>query len=69
MLLEGLPARGRGLALDLYHMNIEERDIPASILRAAGRIAHVQVSASDRGRPAPTTPETLLERPRVDGQG
>jgi D-psicose/D-tagatose/L-ribulose 3-epimerase len=47
--LDGLP--GVGLALDVYHMNIEETDIPAAIARAAGRIAHVQVSANDRGAP------------------
>jgi D-psicose/D-tagatose/L-ribulose 3-epimerase len=47
--LDGLP--GTGLALDVYHMNIEETDIPAAIARAAGRIAHVQVSANDRGAP------------------
>jgi D-psicose/D-tagatose/L-ribulose 3-epimerase len=42
---------GAALALDVYHMNIEETDIPAAIARAAGRIAHVQVSANDRGAP------------------
>ncbi|SDL63743.1 D-psicose/D-tagatose/L-ribulose 3-epimerase [Glycomyces sambucus] len=47
--LDGLP--GTGLALDVYHMNIEETDLPAAIARAAGRIAHVQVSANDRGAP------------------
>jgi D-psicose/D-tagatose/L-ribulose 3-epimerase len=49
--LDGLPAAGCGLALDVYHMNIEETDIPAAIRRAAGRIAHVQVCANDRGAP------------------
>lgn len=47
--LEGV--RGAALALDVYHMNIEETDIAAAIGRAAGRIAHVQVSANDRGSP------------------
>ncbi|RRR97592.1 sugar phosphate isomerase/epimerase family protein [Glycomyces terrestris] len=47
--LDGLD--GVGLALDVYHMNIEETDLPAAIARAAGRIAHVQVSANDRGAP------------------
>ncbi|MQM27554.1 sugar phosphate isomerase/epimerase family protein [Glycomyces albidus] len=42
---------GAAIALDVYHMNIEETDIPAAIARAAGRIAHVQVSANDRGAP------------------
>jgi D-psicose/D-tagatose/L-ribulose 3-epimerase len=47
--LDGVP--GAALALDVYHMNIEETDIAAAIGRAAGRIAHVQVSANDRGAP------------------
>jgi D-psicose/D-tagatose/L-ribulose 3-epimerase len=47
--LEGV--RGAALALDVYHMNIEETDIAAAIGRAAGHIAHVQVSANDRGSP------------------
>jgi D-psicose/D-tagatose/L-ribulose 3-epimerase len=42
---------GLGLALDTFHMNIEERDLPIA-LRAAGRwLAHVQVCANDRGAP------------------
>ena len=49
--LDGLPSDACGLALDIYHMNIEERDIPAAVRRAAGRIAHVQVCANDRGAP------------------
>jgi D-psicose/D-tagatose/L-ribulose 3-epimerase len=40
-----------GVALDLYHQNIEETDIPAAIHAAAGRVAHVQVCGNDRGTP------------------
>ena len=47
--LDGLD--GAALALDVYHMNIEETDIAAAIGRAAGHIGHVQVSANDRGAP------------------
>lgn len=47
--LDGVP--GCGLALDVYHLNIEEQDIPAAIRRAGARIAHVQVCANDRGAP------------------
>jgi D-psicose/D-tagatose/L-ribulose 3-epimerase len=47
--LDGLP--GAALALDVYHMNIEETDLPAAIIRAGDRIGHVQVSANDRGAP------------------
>ncbi|MFU8875675.1 sugar phosphate isomerase/epimerase family protein [Micromonospora sp. SL4-19] len=40
-----------GVALDLYHQNIEETDLPAAVRSAAGRVAHVQVCANDRGTP------------------
>lgn len=40
-----------GLALDVYHQNIEETNVPAAIRSAAGRIAHVQVCGNDRGAP------------------
>lgn len=49
--IDGLPPGGCGLALDVYHMNIEERDVPAAVRRASGRIEHVQVCANDRGTP------------------
>lgn len=40
---------GLGLALDTYHLNIEEKR-PADAIRAAGAaIAHVQVCGNDRG--------------------
>ncbi len=40
-----------GLALDTYHLNIEERS-SADAVRAAGQhLAHVQVCGSDRGAP------------------
>ncbi|HEX6351986.1 sugar phosphate isomerase/epimerase family protein [Actinophytocola sp.] len=48
--LDGLPDTC-GIALDIYHMNIEETDLPAAVRRAGGRIAHVQVCANDRGAP------------------
>lgn len=40
-----------GLALDVYHLNIEEQQIPAAIRRAAGHVVHVQACANDRGAP------------------
>jgi D-psicose/D-tagatose/L-ribulose 3-epimerase len=46
-----LPAEGIGLMLDVYHMNIEERDLPAAVERAGARIAAVQVCGNDRGAP------------------
>jgi D-psicose/D-tagatose/L-ribulose 3-epimerase len=40
-----------GLALDLFHLGIEEKD-PAGALRAAGaRLIHLQVAENDRGTP------------------
>lgn len=49
--LEPLPTEGIGVALDVYHQNIEETDIPTAIRSAAGRITHVQVCGNDRGTP------------------
>ncbi|SFP97435.1 D-psicose/D-tagatose/L-ribulose 3-epimerase [Amycolatopsis arida] len=49
--LDGLDERACGVALDVYHQNIEETDPPAAIRAAAGRIAHVQVCGNDRGTP------------------
>ncbi|MCX4673166.1 sugar phosphate isomerase/epimerase [Streptomyces sp. NBC_01381] len=49
--LEGLPEDAIGIALDTYHQNIEEHTLPVAVRAAAGRIAHVQVCANDRGAP------------------
>lgn len=52
-MIDGLPAETVGLALDTYHLNIEEQS-PAAAVRlagSAGRLAHVQVCANDRGAP------------------
>lgn len=49
--LDGLPTDACGLALDVYHLNIEERDVAAAIRAAGSHIAHVQVCANDRGAP------------------
>lgn len=49
--LDGLPVEGCGIALDVYHANIEEQDVPAAIVRCGDRLAHVQVCANDRGAP------------------
>lgn len=40
-----------GLLLDTFHMNIEEKDLPAAIRRAAGRITEFHACSSDRGTP------------------
>lgn len=49
--LAGLPEESIGVALDTYHQNIEEHSLPEAVRTAAGRIAHVQVCANDRGAP------------------
>ena len=47
--LDPLLGPGLGLALDSYHLNIEEKN-PFAALRAAGEhLAHVQVCGNDRG--------------------
>jgi D-psicose/D-tagatose/L-ribulose 3-epimerase len=40
---------GLGIALDSYHLNIEEKSIGAAIRTAGRAIAHVQVCGNDRG--------------------
>nr|WP_182876318.1 sugar phosphate isomerase/epimerase family protein [Microbispora sp. H10670] len=48
--LDALPEEC-GLALDTYHLNIEEKDPLAAVRLAGGRIAHLQVCGTDRGAP------------------
>lgn len=40
---------GLGLALDTYHLNIEEKRPAEAVRRAGAAIAHVQVCGNDRG--------------------
>ena len=40
-----------GLLLDTFHLNIEERDLPAAIRAAGPHLAHVHACANDRGAP------------------
>ncbi len=49
--VERLDSGSCGVALDTFHMNIEEKDPIAAIRAARGRIAHVQVCGNDRGAP------------------
>ena len=42
---------GLGLALDTYHLNIEERSSAAAIRLAGEHLLHLQVCGSDRGAP------------------
>jgi D-psicose/D-tagatose/L-ribulose 3-epimerase len=49
--VERIDSQACGVALDTFHMNIEEKDPSAAIRAAKGRIAHVQVCGNDRGAP------------------
>jgi D-psicose/D-tagatose/L-ribulose 3-epimerase len=49
--LDELLGRGVGLALDSYHLGIEERSIPDAIRAAGADLVHVQVCGNDRGAP------------------
>ena len=40
-----------GLALDTYHLNLEERSSAEAVRAAGGHLVHVQVCGSDRGAP------------------
>jgi len=40
-----------GLLLDTFHMNIEERSLPAAIRTAGDRVLHVHACENDRGAP------------------
>ncbi len=50
-LIHDVGADNVGLLLDTFHMNIEERDIPAAIRGAAGHIFEFHACANDRGAP------------------
>ena len=48
---DAVDSPGLGIALDTFHMSIEEKDLSAAIRRAGSRLAHFQASGSDRGAP------------------
>jgi D-psicose/D-tagatose/L-ribulose 3-epimerase len=50
-MVDDVGAENVGLLLDTFHMNIEEKDIPAAIGRAAGRIVEFHACSNDRGTP------------------
>src|SRR5690606_31553790 len=39
------------ILLDTFHSNIEEKDIPASIVKLGDRLVHIQANENDRGTP------------------
>jgi D-psicose/D-tagatose/L-ribulose 3-epimerase len=46
-----LLGNGVGLALDSYHLHIEERSLAAAVRAAGEHVVHVQVCGNDRGAP------------------
>lgn len=61
--LEPLLGGCLGLALDTYHLNIEERSTAAAIRTAGRHLVHIQVCGNDRGAPGgdQTDWQALLE--------
>jgi D-psicose/D-tagatose/L-ribulose 3-epimerase len=49
--LDPLLGPGLGLALDSYHLGIEERSSAAAVRRAGEHLVHLQVCGNDRGAP------------------
>jgi D-psicose/D-tagatose/L-ribulose 3-epimerase len=49
--LEPLLGNGVGIALDSYHLHIEERSVAAAVRAAGEHLVHVQVCGNDRGAP------------------
>ena len=50
-MLDAIDEPNVGLLLDTYHMNIEEKDLYASIVSAKDKISHFHVNENDRGTP------------------
>jgi D-psicose/D-tagatose/L-ribulose 3-epimerase len=49
--VEAVGSPALGLLLDTFHMNIEERSIPAAVRLAEERLFHFHACANDRGAP------------------
>jgi len=61
--------RGVGLALDTYHLNIEERSSAAAIRAAGENLVHVQVCGNDRGAPGNDQTDWTGIRDALDAVG
>ncbi len=51
VLLDEIDRPNVGFLLDTFHMNIEEKDVPAAVRKARGRIVEFHACSSDRGTP------------------
>ncbi|WP_026549729.1 sugar phosphate isomerase/epimerase family protein [Arthrobacter sp. Br18] len=60
---------GVGLALDTYHLNIEERSSADAIRRAGRHLVHVQVCGNDRGAPGGDSTNWQQIFPALDDVG
>lgn len=49
--VEVVDSSALGVLLDTFHMNIEERDLPAAVRLAGDRLFHFHACANDRGAP------------------
>jgi D-psicose/D-tagatose/L-ribulose 3-epimerase len=49
--VEAVDSSALGVLLDTFHMNIEERDLPAAIRSVGNRLFHFHACANDRGAP------------------
>jgi D-psicose/D-tagatose/L-ribulose 3-epimerase len=50
-MVDEIAADNVGLLLDTFHVNIEEKDIPAAIPRAAARVVEFHACSNDRRAP------------------
>lgn len=50
-LVDRIGAANVGLLLDTFHMNIEEKDMPAAIRKAGSKLFHFHSCENDRGTP------------------
>jgi D-psicose/D-tagatose/L-ribulose 3-epimerase len=50
-LVDRIGASNVGLLMDTFHMNIEEKDIPAAIRKAGSKVFHFHSCENDRGTP------------------
>lgn len=58
-----------GLLLDTFHMNIEERDLGAAILRAGKHLVHFHACGNDRGAPGNDGIDWIAVRYALDEVG
>ena len=63
-LIEALGSPHVKVMADLFHMSIEEDDLPAALRRCGPQLGHVHLADSQRAHPAPGTRTSLRSSPR-----